>query len=107
MGIIIFSIIMFFSFLGIYYLIREIIYYKIYKKMDISKDIECNIIINNCRENNLEMFFKKFLYMYMDNNIFENITNITIVARNVDENSRYILKQIEDEYSFIKVVENK
>lgn len=104
MGIIIFSIIMFFSFLGIYYLIREIIYYKIYKKMDISKDIECNIIINNCRENNLEMFFKKFLYMYMDNNIFENIT---IVARNVDENSRYILKQIEDEYSFIKVVENK
>lgn len=72
--------------------------------MDISKDIECNITINNCRENNLEMFFKKFLYMYMDNNIFKSIT---IVAKNVDENSRYILKQIEEEYSFIKVVENK
>ena len=100
MGIIIFSIIMFFSFLGIYYLIREIIYYKIYKKIDISKDIECNIIINNCRENNLEMFFKKFLYMYMDNNIFENIT---IFAKDIDDNSKYILDKVKEEYNSIKI----
>lgn len=104
MGFIIFSIIIFFDFLGIYYLAREIIYQSLYKKMNVGKDIECTITLKNNCEDNLEMFFKKFLYMYMDNNVFENIT---IVAKDMDENSRYILKQIEDEYSFIKVVENK
>lgn len=104
MGFVVFTIIIFLDFVGIYYLVKEIIYQTIYKKMNVRKDIECTITLKNNCEDNLEMFFKKFLYMYMDNNIFENIT---IVANNMDENSRYILKQIENEYNFIKIVENK
>ena len=46
------------------------------------------------------MFFKKFLYMYMDNNIFENIT---IFAKDIDDNSKYILDKVKEEYNSIKI----
>jgi len=99
MGIIIFGLVTFFSMIGIYYLAREIIYSLIYKKMNVGNNIECKIVINNY-ENDLEMFFNKFLYLYLDNTIFQNIT---ILVKEKNDNTEYILKNIKEKYDFINI----
>ncbi len=99
MGIIIFGLVTFFSMLGVYYLVREIIYAIIYKKMNVGNHIECKIIIDNY-ENDLEMFLNKFLYVYLDNTIFQNVT---ILMKNSNKNTKYILDNVKLKYDFLNI----
>lgn len=102
MGFVVFTIFLIFFFLGIYYACKTIIYYLIYKKMNVSNNIKCFITVDDA-ENNLEMFFRKFLYIYLDNDIF---SNITIVTKNMNKNTYYLLEQVEKENNFINIINN-
>lgn len=67
--------------------------------MNVGNNIECKIIINDY-ENDLEMFFNKFLYLYLDNTIFQNIT---ILVKGTNENTKYILNNLKKEYDFLNI----
>ncbi len=102
MGYIIFACIIFFTLIGIYYVGKQIEYNILFKNLNVGKNMKCFISIDNS-EDNLEIFLKKFLYMYLDNDIFENIT---IVTQNQNKDTYYILKSLEKENGFIKVLDN-
>jgi len=102
MGYFIFSIIVILDFIGLYYLIKTFFLSRLYKKIDVSHNIKCYISIDGC-ENSLEMFFKKFLYTYLDNSIFENIT---ILTKNQTDDCKYILNNIIKMYPDVKLIEN-
>lgn len=102
MGFIFLAVIIFLVFVGIYYIWRIVEYNIFFKNLNVGKNIKCYISIDNS-EDNLEMFLKKFLYMYLDNDIFENIT---IVTQNQNKDTYYMLKNLEKENGFIKVLDN-
>lgn len=102
MGYLIFSIIVILVFFGIYYITKSIFLNLVYKKLDVKERINCFITIDGC-ENSLEMFFKKFLYMYLDNSIFQNIT---ILTKNQTDDCKYILRNILKKYPGVELIEN-
>ncbi len=103
MGVFIFSILLVFSFLGIYYLVREI-YYKItFKDLIVDDNIRL-VIYTKDAENNIEIFVRKFLSEYYDYKIFNRIK---IIDLNSEDNTYKILEMLEKEYDYINISKSK
>ena len=102
MGYFIFSVILILDFFGIYYIVRSFILNRFYKRMDVKDKINCFITIDGC-EDSLEMFLNKFLYIYLDNSIFQNIT---ILTKNQTNECKYILDNILRKYPNVRLIEN-
>lgn len=99
MGIFMFSILLIFAFLGLYYLGREIFYRITLKGISIDDNIQLVIYTKNA-ENSIEIFVRKFLEKYYDYSILKKIK---IVDLNSEDNTYDILKMLKKEYGYIEI----
>lgn len=88
-----------FSMIGWYIVIKEMLYQLLYKNIDIDDDIKCQLIIKN-KEENIEVILRKILYIQ---NEVIGFKSIEVIDNNSNDETYKILEKIHEEYPNIKI----
>ncbi len=92
-------IIVMFSIIGWYVLIKEILNAIIYKNIKFDSDIKLYAVVKN-KENNIEILTRKLMYLQDKLGYFNKIE---IIDENSEDETYKILEKMQNEYSTLKV----
>ena len=88
-----------FSIVGYYILIKEYMYKLLYKNIDIDEDIKCKIVVKNKAEN-IEVVLRRILYIQ---NKLIGFKSIEVIDNNSNDETYQILEKIHEEHPNVKV----
>ncbi len=97
---ILYIFIVMFSIIGWYILIKEIIYQLLYKNINLTENIKCQITVKNEQED-IEVILRKLIYIQNKTGIFKTIE---IIDNNSSDETHEIIKKMQKEYPTIKLI---